>query len=217
MPILPIFDPDHTSTKDKIISILADNPGLTTKRINNLLRKQFAINVTYQAVHKLLKQTVDQNVIEFDGKKYYINEVWIEQLKNFISNIKKEEDSSNKKFSDPGKAMAKIREIFPSLQMINFKFKTLRDLDTFLIVLEEYCIDTSNLSSQEFAFMQKHIRQPIMYPNYKKELQKKYAMKKVTGYIVCEGDTILDNWAAEFYANQNISVRTNISYDFEED
>ena len=82
--MIPFFIEKNSSTRDKIIFVLVENPGISTKKICAILKKQYALNVTYQAVHKTLKQMVEQRIITFSQKKYVLDERWINNLKLFL-------------------------------------------------------------------------------------------------------------------------------------
>ncbi|MBN2368276.1 hypothetical protein JXC34_04610, partial [Candidatus Woesearchaeota archaeon] len=96
MTFLPDLYGKNSSTKDKIISIVAVNPGINTKKINNTLKKQYSLNVTYQAVHKTLKQMVEMGIISNLGRGYHINQSWISQLRQFISSFDSPDKSEDK-------------------------------------------------------------------------------------------------------------------------
>ena len=80
------------STKDKIIEILANNHSVTIKKILFLLKKEHALSITYQAIHKLLNQLLIEKVVIKENKFWKLNQSWInEQLSFFqkISNLNK--------------------------------------------------------------------------------------------------------------------------------
>jgi len=74
------------SVKDMTISILASEWPLSTKQIYNRVKKT-GLSVSYQAVHKSLKELLEKNVIEKKRKKYKISLEWGEQLRMFGEKI----------------------------------------------------------------------------------------------------------------------------------
>jgi predicted transcriptional regulator len=87
MTYMPTFL-GSTSTRDKIISLFARRQSLSTKEVLSELKKSFAVNVTYQAVHKALKQLVDQEIISFDGKVYVLNPRWLTDMGQFLKDVR---------------------------------------------------------------------------------------------------------------------------------
>ncbi len=84
MGIIPFLDEKNSSTRDKILAILASGSNLNTKLINNTLKNNYSVNITYQAVHKTLRQMREENVVKFDGKNYSIDEAWLKKIKLLV-------------------------------------------------------------------------------------------------------------------------------------
>lgn len=84
------------SMRNKIIEILSESWPLTAKQTYNKLQRNYAVTVSYQAVHKQLKQMIEEKMILKDGKNISLNSAWIENKKNFFENLGK---SLNKKDS----------------------------------------------------------------------------------------------------------------------
>lgn len=75
------------STKDKIIEILAVEWPLSTKQIHFILKDQYTTSITYQAVHKLLQQMIQEKILSQTDKEWKINEAWAEEKLLFFKRL----------------------------------------------------------------------------------------------------------------------------------
>lgn len=75
------------SVKDDIFTILSEEPHLSAKEIHARIKRRQGKDVTYQAVHKVLLQLINQNVIIKYGSKYSINPEWVGQLSQFSKQL----------------------------------------------------------------------------------------------------------------------------------
>jgi len=76
-----------SSSKEIIIQILSEEWPLSSKQIHSKIRR-YGKSVSYQAVHKTLKELIKNNVLKrSDSKKYKINLTWVYRLENTCSNI----------------------------------------------------------------------------------------------------------------------------------
>ncbi len=60
------------SVKDDIFSILSEEPHLSAKEIHTRVKRKQGKDVTYQAVHKTIKQLLNQNILIKNEKDYRI-------------------------------------------------------------------------------------------------------------------------------------------------
>ena len=79
--------PHEQKVTNHIIEILSNEFPLTTKQIYNKLKRNYGVNVTYQAVHKHVKQLLEQKVLSKDKNKLFINYVWIKNLSVYAKNL----------------------------------------------------------------------------------------------------------------------------------
>jgi hypothetical protein len=70
-----------STTKDTIIQILSEEWPLTVKQIYERVQKKADKAITYQAVHKTLKQMFVEGVLEFSDKKYSVSKKWLKNNK----------------------------------------------------------------------------------------------------------------------------------------
>lgn len=93
---LPLLaNSNNPSTKDLIINSLTQEWPLTTKQIFERVRRGKETGVSYQAVHKVIKQLAEGNVIERTEKGYKLNKDWINEMKKFSENLKEIYSSKN--------------------------------------------------------------------------------------------------------------------------
>lgn len=75
------------SLRDAIIGTLSAEWPLTTRRIYHHLRAA-GFEVSYQAVHKTIKNMVSEEVLAKDGKEYRISLGWTERVEQFTQTIR---------------------------------------------------------------------------------------------------------------------------------
>ncbi len=86
--VLPEFGAKGLTTKDTVLSILSVEWPLASNRIHRLVVKKLDRAVSYQAVHKVLKQMVENKVLEKRGKGYLIDVHWLNHLESFVKEIR---------------------------------------------------------------------------------------------------------------------------------
>ena len=87
MTFNPPLSKQNKSTKDAVISVLAEKWPLTAKEIYNRVKRESGTTVSYQAIHKLLNQLIEEKIIVKEGMGYLLNKDWIKNLKNFSSSL----------------------------------------------------------------------------------------------------------------------------------
>src|SRR3989338_2017337 len=88
-PIIPQLNNKQNTTKDAIISILSQEWPLSTKEIYSRTQRELSLNVSYQAIHKTIKQLEENGIISKAGLKYELNRDWISNIKKFSTNLEK--------------------------------------------------------------------------------------------------------------------------------
>lgn len=81
--VIPQIGISEGSVKDIVIAILCDKWPLTPKSIYNIMKRQYAICVSYQAVHKVIKQLVEKGVLIREDRSYLLNIEWIQRVRKF--------------------------------------------------------------------------------------------------------------------------------------
>ncbi|HLC79363.1 MAG TPA: hypothetical protein VJG83_02940 [archaeon] len=83
------LNPENGSTKNKIISILSSKWPLTAKQIYSELVKEYSGAISYQGVHKIIKDLLGEGVIERKENTYLLNVEWIQKSKRVLENVEK--------------------------------------------------------------------------------------------------------------------------------
>lgn len=77
------------NVREAIISILSKEFPLNIKKIYNRVRKEYSLNVTYQAVFNMVKEMLEDGILEKSEREYRLNMNWIKNLKIELDMIMK--------------------------------------------------------------------------------------------------------------------------------
>ena len=87
---LPQLKQKNFSLRDVIIQELSHKWPQTIKAIYLLTKRNHGLNVTYQAVHKMLNKLIEEGIVSKKNKEFFINIRWIEELEKFAKDTKKQ-------------------------------------------------------------------------------------------------------------------------------
>jgi predicted transcriptional regulator len=203
---IPQLKPKNKTTKDLIIAILSENWPLTSKKIYNIVRNSYNINVTYQAVHKTIKQLLNQDVLEKHGRELKLNTEWIEQIREFAYNLENSYKNNNKQTT-----------FFSNSEINNMVFKTFQELDRFLFkFIKNNLIEIENNGEASYSYW-RHGWWPLLYIKDELKFLKEAKIAK-NYYIIIMNNTIIDNWCSGFFSKIGMNIETGINlecnYDF---
>jgi len=88
---------ENKTVNELIIEILANDFPLTTKALHSRILKFYAKQVSYQAVFKSLKLLLNNGIVKREGKYYLLSIEWINNAKNFFSQLEEQYKDFNKK------------------------------------------------------------------------------------------------------------------------
>jgi hypothetical protein len=94
MTDIPLISSINKNVKSIIIEIILNTRFINTKKIHNLLLKKYNRKVSYQAVHKALKEMQKDKILIKIGKEYSIDKDYIEKLEDFLNSLKKSQNSN---------------------------------------------------------------------------------------------------------------------------
>lgn len=181
----------HKRVKDLIINVLAMKYPLTSKKVYNEIKKRFAYSVTYQAVHKAIRQLLEQGTLVREGKEYYVSIQWIEETSDFIERMKESYKAQKKYLFD-------IMDVQTSGKMQMITFSNFLSAELFnLKLIDKYCSDLRNKAP--FCANIQHIKRPIFQTERAYETLKVFKKTKVKKYIIVRGNTFVDKWCTAFY------------------
>ncbi len=122
------------SLKNIIINLLALKSPQNTNDLHKLIKKDFKLNLSYQAIHKTIKQLVKEKCLLEHQKNYSINPEWIKEVSNFVKKI--EAGVQGKKFitqTTINKSKSKLDVIIAREGILRDK---LRDQELHLLIKE---------------------------------------------------------------------------------
>ena len=184
------------STKDQIINILTRKYPLKTKTIYSSMKKEYASSVTYQAIHKLLKELVDEGVVKKENLSYEINPDWLKRVGDFLSFV--EQSYKNQKPLVPGPS--KVSKIGKITLM---EFESLADLDMFFIDYEERF--HRKQKDGVVVWAAKHYHWPFAYSKKMFDVQQRKKERK-NSYKLFGSSTPFDKWSMNFYKQLGVNV-----------
>lgn len=190
---LPGFVNEKSNTEDMIISILSYNYPLSTQKLYNSIKKLYRYEKSYQALHKTLNRLQKEKIIIKEGKEYFLNIEWINNICDFGNNLKARYQTKKE-----------IRAIHGNQEILVFRVTSLFELDKLLLNLEKeysYKDDRENIIIMHF----RHSWWPIIYGQG--EYINDSETKKNKFYGLCRGNTKLDKYSKRFYEKLGVKIK----------
>jgi len=75
--------------KDLIIEVLSTNYPLTARKIHQQIISSHSVSVSYQRIHKLVRELVEYGVLKELQREYLINTEWLDQIVDMGQRIKR--------------------------------------------------------------------------------------------------------------------------------
>jgi len=187
----------EANSRDAIVNVLSFQWPQSINSILSNVNKNYSLDVSYQAIHKTLQELMQQNVVVKEGKNYLLSSEWIKQLKNFSISLEKNYLLNKNAFLNIG-----------PMQSASFKLETVAEVDDFLFQLFEF--HKSNEKEILVAHWH-HLWWPLFYSGEEYQELKNIALNS-KGYILCNGNSSIDKWCANFYRKLGFGVKTNALY-----
>lgn len=186
----------NLSTKDAIISILGTRWPLSLKQMFQIAKKEYAVSATYQAVHKMLNQLIEEGVLVRNNEGYLLNHDWIKKIKSFS-------DQLDLVYSQGRKFGA-----FQNKDIINLYFDSFIPMARFII--HTFHGEFPNLENKPKVAMMWHAWMPIGaneadYNQLKKIFEVPY-------YGLYRGSTALDIFANQMLVKLGKKSIQNVNY-----
>lgn len=170
------------NAKEAVVKTLSQNWPLSLKQIYNNSTKLFGLNVSYQAMHKAVKELKEEGIVTGIGKEYSLNKEWIKNTKKAIDEISSKYE---KGFGE---------EQIYSEKEIHLKFDTFVEFARFMI--HEFFINFPNPENKPALCMYRHVYAPFGVSEKDHESIK--AFLKHEHYAICKNNTFLDNWCTAY-------------------
>lgn len=182
------------STKDLIFNVLFEEWPLSAREIHVRVKKISSKNISYQAVHKLLLNLVELNVLLRDNNKYFFNKFWVENNVVFLTKLKKNLDIGSKVFNFEEK----------------YVFDTIYDVDKFLV---ETCKKLDVTKDDEIVLQWIHFWIPLFLENETYCMMKNFILHS-NFYSITPNSSPIDMWCAEFWKKIGIKERIGVDLGF---
>lgn len=183
------------STKSLIIYVLREKFPLSLTQLYKEIKQ--SKKVSYQGVHKAIKELVNDKIVEKLEKMYFLNKEW----------VKEQTESFSKAYSAYFNIAYNPNQIDERKNIQVFRFTSLKDVLDF--ILEAYT--KGYLNHEGFNKIYVSLRQlpPLIPPSLIQVLKK--ILKDNEMYIICRADKIADRWAAKFYRSLGVKVKTGVN------
>lgn len=178
------------STKSLIKEILGKDFPLTLKQIHNKIIK----NISYQAVHKIIKELIRENIVEKIDKQYFLNKNW----------VKEQTDSFSKYYSNYFNISYNPNQLDDKSKIQMFRFYTLREVLDFIVntYVKTKIEDDNNI------YVSVRRLHPLIPPTLIQVIKKLQKNNQI--YIICKNKAFTDRWAAKLYSSLGVKVKIGV-------
>ncbi len=193
--VVPENSSKKNTTKDAVISILAYEWPLTTKSIHSIISREYGLNNTYQATHKVLNELIQEGVVKKEGKKYELSTQWINSLESFTHNLKEAYERGRREF---------VKNLYTK-QNINLSLETTYDFAKFLVFEFYHFPNPQNkpIAAQiYFIYNSVGLSQEIVTTAYD-------AIRN-NCYCVSKGDSLINRLFAIAYSDIGVKVKLGV-------
>lgn len=83
------LNPENASTKQKIMSVLGERWPLMAKQVFDRLQREYGASISYQGVHKIIKELESDKVIDRKKDGYQLSIDWIQKSKKTFEDVEK--------------------------------------------------------------------------------------------------------------------------------
>lgn len=182
------------TVKEGVVAALISEWPLSTKQLYNSLKKNYDLNVSYQAVHKMINQLMNEKVINKNGKGYSLDSDWVKNTREFSEKLEKIQ--SNKPVN--------LKNAIG-----NFELNSLHESDMFLL---DFIIE--NLPEKKetiMAWQWSHYWIPLFLSM--KQYQKIQKLQEgFEVYSVVKGNSLVDKWCSDFWNKQGAKTKYGINF-----
>ncbi|MFH1895737.1 MAG: hypothetical protein ABIJ74_04160 [archaeon] len=201
--VLPLLNGNKVSSKDAIISLLVYDYPLTAKKIHLRLKRENGLNVSYQAVHKVLRELEKEKMINRNENSYSLSVEWIKKIKNFADTLEK-----------------------CYLSKDSFLLKKVFEQDSYSITLNSSMNFAAFILDVFFDYTNPEKKPSIchwwsMYPTFSlSDEQYKRLKEKIENnqyYMLAHNETTLDKSFAENFEKMGAKVKLGVNVPFNPD
>ncbi|MBR9705712.1 hypothetical protein GOV14_01630 [Candidatus Pacearchaeota archaeon] len=204
---IPGFGTNEKNIKDLIVNTLVVEWPLSLKKIHHILKKRYKVSVSYQAIHKALKELSEKRIILKNKLEYSLNPEWIKNLKEFSTNLEEMYAENN---SLIGK---KLKE---GENMQSFTFDSLANLDRFLMHQVEKFLTNDKFKDLPCYSYWKFEWWPLFISRAEYKILTKI-LNPARVHLAVNDNSAIAKFCANFYEKVGIKSKINIDLENEFD
>lgn len=182
--------------RDDILNTLSKENFLTAKEIFTRVKRQGEKDVTYQAVHKTIKQMVEKKVLMKEKQHYSIAKEWVEQAKGYLMLM----ESTYHKTPTPAKVLGEM----PG--PVNLRFTQYSDLCVFVAKLLVEYREKKKIKLPHYVILW-HLWWPLKFEFSMWDLFNKMDDQNPDNRVVVSQDTAFDKMIGTYYRLSNSADR----------
>ncbi|NQV08696.1 hypothetical protein HQ529_02475 [Candidatus Woesearchaeota archaeon] len=189
---ISITNKQKKSIKVLVLEILMSSKALSVIKIKNILTKNYNQKVSYQAIHKAVKEMCKEEVLVKMGKEYIISDDYITKLEGFVQQLKKSKKS--------------VFNLFEKREIEKISFENLFELYEFLVNGLKLKYFTERYS--ENYFWTTHLL-PLSGPVKPKKDVLYSWLKQSKNYALVNKNTFVDK-IFSFYSKRKFDVKIKL-------
>ncbi|RLG18215.1 hypothetical protein DRN67_04380 [Candidatus Micrarchaeota archaeon] len=184
---LPFKSTSKPSIKDIIIQTLSEEWPLTAKQIYSKIRRKTPTSITYQGVHKAVKQLEESGVLKVEENKYKVDLDWLKSIRSFSELVHRKYAHKVSPDSSPDR--------------MSFVFDTVAEAEDFLIDL---ALQFEPKPDSKLYLCWVHFWIPLFLnrKTYKKMLE---LLQRIPSYGVTPSDTPIDRWCSDYWSSHGLT------------
>jgi hypothetical protein len=190
------------SPEGLILSVIKDNPNVSTKQIYNKITKQ-GISIRYHKVYEKVQDMTKRNVLIKIEKTYTINATWIEKKSNFFHDMQ----SKNLKITEDS-----FKHVSQISQAKILKFDTFEDFTEFWNKIRKKFVNSRDSDNKDvIMWLGTHAFVPLLYTKDRIDALSMVRKKNIKYNMAIRGNSKMDESMLDFYKQQGIeSVRIGV-------
>lgn len=179
------------NVKNLVFTILTDKYPLKIIEIKNILKKEYAKEVSFQAVRKTILQLLNEEIIIKKDDKYLINKEWVKKSKLCLDNIYLKLISEKPTI----KGVESIRG-----EVTVFNFDTLYDLIVFWQdFIYDWVLNINKKTSEINCYQAAYPIEGLLHTYQEQKILNKFKEKKIKSYFLTKKESILNLYNIEFH------------------
>lgn len=206
---IPQAGEETKNLKDIIFSILSEKQSLSTIQVFNIIKKNFNVGATYQAVSKAVLNLVEKNVIKKEGKFFSINKDWLINTKIVLDKLISQSESEQE--------IKKFHKDFAHKEYAIYSFSNLYDLDSFWDDMLIHLANNLKEDEERLFLAHAHYGWWLLINLGKETKMFQHLLKKgLVCYNLFIGKKPLNLWAKKIYTDLGVKFKVIEDKDIDE-